>query len=63
MQHTGGMEAARQFKATDALKHIPIIALSATPPPTDEAQLFVAVLRKPCPSDEIVQAIESALHS
>jgi CheY-like chemotaxis protein len=62
MQHASGMEAARQLKAVDTLKQIPIIAFSATPPAGDESQLFVTVLRKPCPSDEIVQAIESALH-
>lgn len=61
MQHTSGIEAARQLKAADTLKQIPIIAFSATPPAADESQLFATVLRKPCPSDEIVQAIESAL--
>ena len=61
MPGTSGLQAARQLKADDALKHIPIIALSATPPAADPFALFFAVLRKPCPSNEIVRAIESAV--
>jgi CheY-like chemotaxis protein len=63
MQPIGGLAAARQLKADDALKNIPIVALSATPPTSDESAVFAAVLIKPCPSDEIVQAIEDALSS
>lgn len=64
MHPSSGLEAARRIKAVDALEHIPIIALSATPPPADETlQLFHAVLLKPCPSDQIVAAIEAALRS
>jgi CheY-like chemotaxis protein len=64
MHPSSGLEAARQIRAKDALKHIPIIALSATPPAADEAlQLFHAVLVKPCPSEQIVAAIEAALRS
>lgn len=61
--HQGsGLDAARQIKAQDSLKHIPIIALSATPPDWDEGlHCFDAVLIKPCPSARIVQAIETAL--
>ncbi len=62
MQRISGLEAARQLKADDALKHIPIVALSATPPP-DPPALFFAVLRKPCPSEDIVQALEAAVAS
>lgn len=64
MHPSSGLDAARWIKAQDGLEHIPIIALSATPPPPDEAlQLFHAVLLKPCPSDQIVAAIEAALRS
>lgn len=64
MHPSSGLDAARRIKAHDALKHIPIIAVSATPPVADEAlQLFEAVLLKPCPSDQIVTAIEAALRS
>jgi two-component system cell cycle response regulator DivK len=64
MHPSSGLEAARRINATDVLKHIPIIALSATLPPPDEAlRLFHAVLLKPCPSDQIVAAIETALRN
>lgn len=64
MRPISGLEAARQIKAQASLNHIPIIALSATPPPADEAlQLFHAVLVKPCPSDQIIAAIESAVRA
>ena len=64
MHPSSGFEAARQIKARQVLEHIPIIALSATPPAPDEAlQLFHTVLVKPCPSDQIVAAIETALRS
>lgn len=64
MQPGSGVEAARQIKARGELEHIPIIALSATPPAPDEALLlFHTVLMKPCPSDQIVAAIEAAVGS
>jgi CheY-like chemotaxis protein len=63
MHGTTGVEAARHLKADNDLKNIPIIALSATPPATDVSSLFVAVLSKPCPSDEIVRTIEAAMSS
>lgn len=62
MHPNSGLEAARQIKAQATLAQIPIIALSATPPALDDAlSLFHAVLVKPCPSDRIVAAIETAL--
>lgn len=62
LHHGSGLDAARQIKAQDSLKHIPIIALSATLPAWDEAlQFFETVLLKPCPSAQIVQAIEAAV--
>lgn len=62
MHQGSGLDAARRIKAQDSLKHIPIIALSATPPVWDEAlHCFNAILIKPCPSAQIVQAIEAAL--
>jgi twitching motility two-component system response regulator PilH len=61
MQPMNGLDAARQLKAMDGLKNIPIIAMSATPPLQPELQLFARVLLKPCPATDLVDAIESAL--
>lgn len=62
MRPTGGLEAARQLKAVAALRHIPIIAVSATPcVPEESLHLFAKILLKPCASSGIVQAIEAAL--
>ncbi len=62
MRPTSGLEAARQLKAVESLRHVPIIAVSATPPvPEESLHLFVKILLKPCPSADIVQAIEAAL--
>jgi CheY-like chemotaxis protein len=61
--HQGsGLDAARHIKAQPALEHIPIVALTATPPTWDEKmQLFAAVLTKPCPTAQILDAIETVL--
>jgi CheY-like chemotaxis protein len=57
-----GLDAARHIKAQAALAHIPIVALTATPPTWDEKlQLFAAVLTKPCPTTQILDAIEAVL--
>jgi CheY-like chemotaxis protein len=57
-----GLEAARDIKQLPSLAHIPLIALTATPPEWDEKlQLFAAVLVKPCPTAQILEAIEAAL--
>jgi CheY-like chemotaxis protein len=62
MYQGSGLDAARRIKTQEPLKHIPIIALSATLPSWDESLwCFEAVLLKPCPSAQIVQAIEAAL--
>lgn len=63
--HPGsGIEAARQIRAQAALRHIPIIAVSATPSAVAaEPLLFQAVLMKPCPADQLVATIEAALLS
>ena len=59
-----GLEAARQIKAQQPLAHIPIIALTATPPDWDEKlQLFAAVLVKPCPTAQILDALTAAMPS
>lgn len=57
-----GLDAARHIKAQPALAHIPIVALTATPPTWDEKlQVFAAVLTKPCPTTQILDAIEAVL--
>ncbi len=63
MRPSSGLETAGQLKAVESLQHVPIIAVSATPPdPEESLHLFVKILLKPCPSADIVQAIETALH-
>ncbi len=62
LRHGSGLEAARQIKEKQWLAHIPLIALTATPPEWDEKlQLFAAVLVKPCPTAQILDAIETVL--
>ena len=62
LRHGNGLDAARRIKAQQSLTHIPIIALTATPPEWDEQmQLFVAVLVYPCPTTQILEAIAAAL--
>ena len=64
LRHGSGLEAARQIKAEQSLAHIPIIALTATPPDWDEKlQLFAAVLVKPCPTAQILEAVAAAMVS
>jgi two-component system cell cycle response regulator DivK len=62
LRQGSGLEAARQIKLQPSLAHIPIIALTATPPDWDEKlQLFTAVLVKPCPTAQILEAVAAAL--
>ena len=62
LRQGSGLEAARQIKSQESLAHIPIIALTATPPDWDEKlQLFAAVLVKPCPTAQILDAVVAAL--
>ena len=61
---SSGVVATRTIKSMSALCDIPVIALSATPSLDEESRaLFAAILRKPCPSAEILAAIEHALRS
>jgi CheY-like chemotaxis protein len=61
LRHGTGLEAARQIKAQPSLAHIPIIALTATPPDWDGTQaLYAAVLVKPCPTAQILDAVAAA---
>jgi len=62
LEQTSGLEAARQLKAVEALRNVPILLVSATPPVLEESrQVFARVLLKPCPSSDIVAAIEATL--
>jgi CheY-like chemotaxis protein len=62
LRHGSGLEAARHIKAQRTLAHIPIVALTATAPMWDEKMtLFAAILTKPCPTPQILEAIERAL--
>jgi CheY-like chemotaxis protein len=62
LRHGSGLDAARRIKEQPTLAHIPIVALTATPPSWDEKmQLFAAVLTKPCPTPQILEAIEAVL--
>lgn len=62
LRNGSGLEAARDIKERPWLAHIPLIALTATPPEWDEKmKLFAAVLVKPCPTAQILEAIETVL--
>lgn len=62
LRNGSGLEAAREIKERPPLAHIPIIALTATPPEWDEKlQLFAAVLVKPCPTAQILDALDAVL--
>jgi two-component system cell cycle response regulator DivK len=62
LRHGSGLDAARRIKEQPTLARIPIVALTATPPTWDEKmQLFAAVLTKPCPTPQILEAIEAVL--
>lgn len=63
MEQTSGLETARQLQTLERLQNIPIIAVSATPPEHEVSlQIFAKILLKPCPSTDIIAAIEAALH-
>ena len=62
LHHGSGLDAARHIKDQRTLAHIPIVALTATPPMWDEKmKLFAAILTKPCPTPQILEAIERVL--
>lgn len=60
-----GFEMAAAIKASPALRHIPIVVLTATPLADKAAMLrqFAALLLKPCSMDELLRTIATALSS
>jgi CheY-like chemotaxis protein len=58
MPNRNGIDAARELKQQADLQHIPIIAISATPPDwVHESDLFATVLHKPYVSSELLAAL------
>jgi CheY-like chemotaxis protein len=62
MANQSGIDTARQIREIAELVTIPIIAISATPPDWAHlSTLFVAVLRKPCPSTTLISTIVATI--
>ncbi|HEY0938619.1 MAG TPA: response regulator [Steroidobacter sp.] len=62
MPERSGIDIARLVRSHPQFSHIPIIALTATPPGDDETiALFHAILEKPCTADELKRVLEDAL--
>lgn len=61
MPKMSGIDAARALRADPVLARVPIIAMSATPPPGGIDPLFASFLLKPTSSAELFAAIEDAL--
>jgi CheY-like chemotaxis protein len=58
-----GFETAHNMRSHAQLASVPIIALTASPGfPGETQSLFEAVLTKPCPSIDLLNAITKALH-
>lgn len=61
MPGRSGIEAAIDLKADEATARIPVIALTASQLPAElDRALFAETLRKPCPPDALLKAIERA---
>ena len=59
-----GFEATRLIKADPELRHIPIVAYTAKPSPSDgRSNLFSAVCVKPCTPDEVLSTVYAVLAS
>ena len=62
MPNSSGIDAASAIKQHAALKHTPIIALSATPPDwVHRSELFAMVLHKPYLSSQLLAALATAI--
>lgn len=60
MPQLNGVELARRLRSDPKTAAIPIILMSAAMPP-DVSDLFVAVLHKPFPIDEVRQIVRQCL--
>jgi CheY-like chemotaxis protein len=58
-----GLELADRLQATEALKHIPILLMSANLPKQEAEKRQIAFLEKPFGMDELLQTIEKLLVS
>ncbi len=64
MDNCGGVAVTRALKANPLLANIPVILLTATPPPEAELdRLFHAILDKPCTTSILSETLERALAS
>lgn len=62
MPEMDGFEATRQIRAVAELKDVPIIAYSGKPSSADEHDhLFASVCQKPCPPEQLVALVNSAI--
>ena len=62
MPDGSGLDAAREIKRQAELCDTPIIAISATPPEwADLSALFQTILPKPCPSSQLLSALDAAM--
>jgi CheY-like chemotaxis protein len=64
MPEHSGVDIARLLRSHPELSHIPVIALTATPPRDHETiSLFHAVLEKPCAAEDLKRALTDALQA
>lgn len=62
MPERSGIDIARLIRDHPQFSHIPIVALTATPPGDDETiALFQAILEKPCTAEDLKRVLEEAL--
>lgn len=62
MPESSGIDIARLLRNHPELRHIPIIALTASPPADNETvSLFHAILEKPCAAEDLHRVLHEAL--